>query len=105
MPIMHLLFPGACPEMPTGPPMDTGDPQETEYIARHGALPPHWGEGRREEFECARDDAVMLIHRPRATRQQRDSARLWLRRHNLDHRGRPVRYPGAPQEGELTLAR
>lgn len=105
MSIMDLLIPHACPPVPTGPPSLVKGHQGP-YIARHGALPPHWGEGRREQFEAHRDDAVMIMHRHGATKNQRENARVWLGRYALDLRGRPLAWNRAAADvNALALAR
>jgi len=85
---MDLLIPHACPALTTGP-HSLVKGHQGPYVARNGALPPHWGEDRRATFESARDDAVMIMHRRGAPQKDRDNARLWLSRHGLDYRGRP----------------
>lgn len=102
---MNLLVADACPELPTGPhSLIKGN--QGPYIARHGALPPHWGEARREQFEAARDDAVLLAHRDGATKTEYERARAWLNRYALDLRGRPRAWHNTDRDvSTLALAR
>jgi hypothetical protein len=111
--VIDLLIPGACPELPTGP-ASLLKGEQRAYITTRGALPPHWGEDRRLEWECAREDAVMIRWRNGSTPTQRATAYRWLRRHGLDDRGRPkvwqtpalepITEPGTQNLAPLALA-
>ncbi|WP_043242579.1 hypothetical protein [Streptomyces violaceusniger] len=103
--VIDLLIPGACPPMPTGP-VSLFKGEQRVYVAKYGALPPHWSDERCLEWECAREDAVMIRWRRGSTRNQRDAAYRWLLRHSLDDMGRPKVWdtPAEPAP-ETTVAR
>jgi len=86
--VIDLLIPRACPEMPTGP-VSLIKGEQRVYIALYGALPPHWTDQRCLEWECVREDAVMIRWRHGSTDKERATARRWLSRHGMDDTGRP----------------
>ncbi|MFD8340288.1 hypothetical protein ACFV42_48085 [Streptomyces solisilvae] len=107
--VIDLLIPGACPEMPTGP-VSLSKGEQRAYIAKYGALPPHWSDEQCLKWECAREDAVMIRWRRGSTSNQREAARQWLARYHMDDTGRPKVWdarpaaPAAQKLPTLTLA-